>query len=240
MRNILSILVVLVLFFNLNCGQTGDDSSKEVTFENLIEAAPMATKLLFDNNYITVVEFDLKPGAELPAFTLGDFTLYSLSDGTISFLDDGEPAARELKNGDIFWYPGSRQMVENKGTVATRFFIVARKTTTLPEYVLEDLEQDVSQTAPEVAELLLDNDHIRVIEVKLEPGEEIKTHRGIARVVYSLNPYTIDYRTNEYDKDTTIQKTFEPGYTHWHESGSHSLVNIGETPMRDLIFEFKK
>jgi len=239
-RNILSALVVLVFIFNFNCGNTRDDASSEVAFENIIEAAPLAAKLLFNNNYVTVIEFDLKSGARLPTFTLGDFTLYSLSDCEIGYLDDSRAATKEFQSGDIFWHRAGRQVMGNKGTENARFFIVARKTTVLPEYVLEDLDRDVSQTAPKVAELLLDNDNIRVIEVNLRPGEEIKTHRGIARIVYSLNLYTINYTSDEYNFDSTVKKIFEPGYTHWHESASHSLVNIGETPLRELIFEFKK
>ncbi|MBN1211149.1 MAG: hypothetical protein JXA92_01100 [candidate division Zixibacteria bacterium] len=241
MRNILNALAALIFIFNLNCGNTKDDFANEVAFEKIIETAPLATRLLFNNNYVTVIEFDLKPGAKLPAFRLGDFTLYALSDCEIGYLDDNRVATKKLKSRDIFWNPEGRQMMENRGTDTARFFIVARKATALPEYVLEDLDRDVSQTNPEVTELLLDNDNIRVIEVNLQPGEEIRTHRGIARIIYSLNPYTINYTSDEYEnRDSTVRKTFEPGYTHWHESGSHSLVNIGETPLRELIFEFKK
>lgn len=240
MRNILSVLMILVIVFTLNCDRSRDKTATGIPFEDIITSAPLKTSLLFNNSYVTVVSFDLRPGARLPAFEVGDFTLYSLSNCEISCLDDNKPVTKELSEGSLFWSFGGHQEIENKGTDNARFFIVARKAAALPEYLLEDLDQDVSRTAPEVAKLLLDNDYIRVIEVNLQPGEEIKTHRGIARIIYSLNPYTIKYNTDEFKNDSSTQKTFEPGYTHWHESGSHSLVNIGETPMRDLIFEFKK
>jgi hypothetical protein len=239
-RKILSILLILIIVFNLNCGGSRDKTATGVPFEDIIASAPLEASLSFNNNYVTVVSCDLKPGTRLPAFEVGNFTLYSLSNCEISCLDGNRPVTKGLSEGSLFWSPGGHQEIENKGTDNARFFIVARKAVALPEYLLEDLEHDVSRTAPEVAKLLLDNDYIRVIEVNLQPGEEIKTHRGIARIIYSLNPYTIKYNTDEFKNDSSTQKTFEPGYTHWHESGSHSLVNIGETPMRDLIFEFKK
>ena len=49
---------------------------------------------------------------------------------------------KELSEGSLFWSPEGHQEIENKGTDNARFFIVARKAAVLPEYLLEDLEQE--------------------------------------------------------------------------------------------------
>ncbi|MFZ5979292.1 MAG: hypothetical protein ACOYVF_01545 [Candidatus Zixiibacteriota bacterium] len=208
------------------------------TVEEITAAHPDKVRILFENNYVVVLEYKLQPGDKIPLHQLGNRTIYALTGSEINFhLVQNDDIKKSAEN-DTYWQEAGVLSPENVSQAEARLLVVARTEALLPGFALEDLEQDVSQTSPEIAKLLLDNDYIRVIEVYLEPGEEIKTHRGISRVVYSLVPYKIDYVTEE--TDVSGQKTFEAGHTHWHQSGSHSLVNIGGTPMHDLIFEFKK
>ena len=239
MKRILSRIFLLVILIAITAGcQSGKVGADSKTIAEITAAYPDRVSILFDNNYVVVVEYRLNPGDKLPLHELGDRTIYALTPGAVKFNADQAGEAATLSEGDTFWQKAGPLAPENVGENETRLLVVARTEALLPEFAVEDLEQDVSQTAPEIATQLMDNDYVRVIEVNLEPGEEINTHRGIARVVYSLEPYTIDYVAE--DTAGSGQKTFEAGHTHWHQAGSHSLVNIGETAMHDLIFEFKK
>ena len=230
------IFLLMTLIIVTMSYQSCDSGADLKTVPEMTTAHPDNVSVLFENNYVVVLEYKLNPGDKLPKHELGNRAIYVLTECEIKFNIDKD--VTKTSEGDIYWQGKSTLAPENVGQVKARMVVVARKDALLPDFALEDLNQDVSQAAPDIATLLMDNDHIRVIEVNLEPGEEIKTHRGIARVVYSLKSYTINYVSEE--TDGAIQKTFEPGHTHWHQTGSHSLVNIGETAMQDLIFEFKK
>jgi len=239
MKSLLSriFLLMTLILVTMSC-QSGDIGADLKTIPKMVTAHPDNVSVLFENNYVVVLEYKLTPGDNLPKHELGNRAIYVLTKCEIKFNIDNNKDVTKSSDGDIYWQKENTLAPENVGQTDARMVVVARKDALLPNFALEDLDQDVSQTNPEIATLLLDNDYIRVIEVNLEPGEEIKTHRGIARVVYSLKPYTIDYLSEE--TDSMIQKTFEPGHTHWHQTGSHSLINIGETAMQDLVFEFKK
>ena len=57
-----------------------------------------------------------------------------------------------------------------------------------------------------------------------------------ARVVYSLNDYSIELQQDE-ESET---RSFRAGDVHFHEPGRHALTNAGSDPARFLVVEFKR
>ncbi len=91
--------------------------------------------------------------------------------------------------------------------------------------------------ASSATQLLLDNDDVRVSEVRLAAGDTLPRHPGLARVVYALGDYTISYTANSAEP---VVNTFTAGQAHWHDADEHLIVNTGATEARFLIVQFKR
>jgi beta-alanine degradation protein BauB len=86
------------------------------------------------------------------------------------------------------------------------------------------------------SKVLLDNDRVRVLELRLPPGEHEPMHSHPAYLVYVLAPATMRM-TNADGSSKTValaagQLSFSPPTTHAGE-------NVGETELHELIIELK-
>jgi quercetin dioxygenase-like cupin family protein len=81
-----------------------------------------------------------------------------------------------------------------------------------------------------------ENERVRVLELRLKPGEREKQHTHPQYVLYALT----DYRVRNTKADGTTQ-IFDrkAGDVFWGEPVTHSGENIGNTEVRALIVELK-
>jgi quercetin dioxygenase-like cupin family protein len=92
-------------------------------------------------------------------------------------------------------------------------------------------------SSPDNFELLLENDHVRVLQYTLLPGALDHWHTHPPRVGYVLSGAKIrvteaDGSTHDYDEKT--------GDTYWADfSPLHDTLNIGTTPYVALLVEVK-
>jgi hypothetical protein len=81
-----------------------------------------------------------------------------------------------------------------------------------------------------------ENDRVRVLELRLQPGQREKQHAHPQYVLYALT----DYRVRNTKADGTTQ-IFDrkSGDVFWGEPVTHSGENIGNTELRAVIVELK-
>ena len=81
-----------------------------------------------------------------------------------------------------------------------------------------------------------ENDRVRVLELRLKPGEREGMHTHPAYILYALT----DYRVRNTDADGTV-RSFDRkrGDLFWGEPVTHRGENVGETEVHALIFEVK-
>jgi len=81
-----------------------------------------------------------------------------------------------------------------------------------------------------------ENDRVRVLELRLQPGQREKQHTHPQYVLYALT----DYRVRNTNADGTIRVyDRKAGDVFWGEPITHSGENIGATEVRALIVELK-
>jgi quercetin dioxygenase-like cupin family protein len=80
------------------------------------------------------------------------------------------------------------------------------------------LAQDVTKVAggPETHKVILDNDQVRVLDVRIPPGQTVAMHSHPANVVY----YVTDYK---------VKVTFPDGKTAIREGNADTAVSSGPT-----------
>lgn len=96
---------------------------------------------------------------------------------------------------------------------------------------------DAVAAAPGLFKVLLENDHVRVLEYQLAPGEKDAPHTHPPKVSYILS----GGRLRIYP---AVGEPFEAdevaGEASWDDArGWHYVENIGDTPVRILLVEPK-
>ncbi len=96
---------------------------------------------------------------------------------------------------------------------------------------------DALQAAPNVYKLLMENDRVRVLDVRVKPGEKTKMHSHPDRVVYILS----DHRLKFTSADGQVKELeLKAGQVLWMEAGAHTTENTGKTEAHNLAVELKE
>jgi beta-alanine degradation protein BauB len=88
------------------------------------------------------------------------------------------------------------------------------------------------------AKVLLENERVRVREVKLEPGVKPGPHtHPYAHVGVILDPGTLQFNNPDGKSE---QVTFKSGSVGWRDAKvTHEVINISQSPMRIIEVEIK-
>ena len=227
----LTMLIIICFGIILFVGGCGQQQEKDTAIEQA------KATVQFENDYVKMVEFMLKPGAIIPLHKGEPRAVYALSDYKIKWTEGDQESEKEWRKGDVHWHDAIEHAVENIGDVDASYIAVIRKETALPDVGDYAMVQDASQLDSVHANSIFENEHVRIIEVKLAVGDSQPMHHSINRMIYSLTSYQIDYTS---DQMGTKNTKIESGDIHWHTADKHSVKNSGETVAHYLIFEFKQ
>lgn len=105
-------------------------------------------------------------------------------------------------------------------------------------------ELDALIAAPEHHRLALDNEHVRVFETRIEPGQTVPLHTHEHPAAYYFLSWSDFIRRDENDTVTLDSKalglTMEPGQSTWAVPiGPHTLENVGDQPLHLISVEVK-
>jgi beta-alanine degradation protein BauB len=100
-----------------------------------------------------------------------------------------------------------------------------------------DVFPDPTLVASDVYKLILENDRVRVFDVRFKPGQKAVMHGHPAHVIYVLDDYTLDLSL----PDGTHQDVpLKAGQTIFMEAGPHAAQNTGKTEGHALVVELKE
>jgi quercetin dioxygenase-like cupin family protein len=97
---------------------------------------------------------------------------------------------------------------------------------------------DVLKSAANAYKLLMENEKVRVLDVRLKPGEKAPMHNHPNNhVIYVMKDAKFrltfpDGKSSEFD--------LKAGKALWLEAGSHATENIGTSEGHNLVVELKK
>jgi hypothetical protein len=96
--------------------------------------------------------------------------------------------------------------------------------------------QDAVQTDGDKYKVLLENECVRVLEYRDEPGDKTQQHHHPAFVLYALSSFE---RTLTLPDGKVLRRQFKAGDIMWSEEQTHIGENVGKTPTHVLITELK-
>lgn len=100
----------------------------------------------------------------------------------------------------------------------------------MPE--LEEIKQTIQELKP-----LLENERVRLLDFKLQPGKKTAQHSHPDTAVYALNDQKLRFISPDDEKKVVELKL---GQAIWINAETHVVENIGKTEARSVVIELKK
>lgn len=211
-------------------GSTQVGPEPAAPIEDIAMARPSVTSVLFQNDYVRVLRFDLAPGEALPPHRGGRRVVYSLSDYELNWeADDESTGRRSWQAGDVHGHDTGVHSAQNSGETTASFLVFERLDGPLPVDA-----PDHTEGLPAGARRLFSGNDVEVLEVELAPGQAQQAHQGAWRVIYSLSDYSLEWREN----GELSRPSWRSGDVHWHGPGEHAASNSGDTMARWLVVAF--
>jgi len=95
---------------------------------------------------------------------------------------------------------------------------------------------DPTETDPDKYRVVFENDRVRVLEYRDEPGDRTSPHRHPDSVMYTLS--TFERRLIHGDRQRDVQ--LDAGRVVWVAAQEHSGENIGSTATHTIFVELKE
>ena len=99
------------------------------------------------------------------------------------------------------------------------------------------MAQDLAKLSPQDVKVLLENDRVRVLEVRHQPGVKEPMHSHPAYISYFLDATRVKVTLPD---GKTVEKDRKAGEVQFNEPVTHALENVGTTEQHVLVIELKK
>jgi hypothetical protein len=233
-------LYLLVLAVGFTACSSGNQDSTDTSAINTEEMSDQGIEpeKIFENEYARVFSVQLEPGESLSPHEGGPRLIYSLSDYSIDWVENGEQeGTKNWKQGDVHVHGEGMHAATNNGQTTAEWLAFVRKSDQLPDCEMQSQEEAMREVSEEQVKVLYEDDMFKIAEVRLSAGEEIPMHEGVNRVIYSMADYTLAYQ--EEGEDMT-QRTFKAGDVHWHDACNHSVSNPSDNSAHFLVVGYKE
>ena len=97
--------------------------------------------------------------------------------------------------------------------------------------------QNPAKLNPNSYKVLLENDRVRVLDVRLKPGDKSALHSHPGYVTYALTEAKIKITLADGKTELIDSK---PGKALWHDPVTHTVENVGPTESHILEIELKE
>ena len=98
-------------------------------------------------------------------------------------------------------------------------------------------KQDPVEVSPDIYKVPLENDRVRVLDIRMKPGEISPQHSHPAHVLYIFNDCKVKF---SYPDGESEELELEAGQAIWSDEVTHEPENIGSTEVHAVAVEFKE
>ena len=98
------------------------------------------------------------------------------------------------------------------------------------------MELDPTKTNPDHYTVIFENDRVRVLEYRDQPGEHTTPHGHPDSIMYTLSSFRRRLVSDDAQRDVDIAA----GTVNWLPAQTHHGENIGDTPTHVIFVELKE
>lgn len=114
---------------------------------------------------------------------------------------------------------------------------ITQDATVINQIKSDSLNIDIVKTSPNQARVLLENEHVRVVEYAVKPGEKDLWHTHPPRSSYVVSGGKVKVYTENAEPKISEVLT---GSSSWAGQGAkHYVENVGETDIKIILTEIK-
>ena len=96
---------------------------------------------------------------------------------------------------------------------------------------------DAVKVAPDSYKVVLENDAVRVLEVRIKQGTKSEMHSHPKSVAICINDQRLRFT---FPNDKTEDADLKRGQTVWLDGISHAVENVGTEDVSSVVVELKK
>lgn len=96
-------------------------------------------------------------------------------------------------------------------------------------------QDDPTTTDPELYKVVFENERVRVLEYRDQPGDVTKAHRHPDSVLITLSGFKRKLTMG----DRTVEVDATPHKVSWHPAQTHAGENVGTTNTHVMFIELK-
>ena len=187
------------------------------TAPEAVAADPDGHRIALENAYVRVLELRAEPGHRIPLHAHPPHAVAVLSGARIRLIRrDGSSELVDRKPGNVFWSEAEEHSME---VVAGSLHEIDTeiKGGVPPAFVPS--AKDVTEITPELARVVHEDSHVRVLDLRGEPRQQFPFHFHQARVTIRLG----SARMRFVEQNGTIRMSdFHPGEATWSDAVEHS------------------
>ena len=169
----------------------------------------------------------------MPLHSHPGYLTYFFNSGKARFTSpDGKSTEREIKANTAKWSEPEKHSVEFLSPDAFTLVVEVKK----PTGKKAPAGADPAKVAGNAYKVVLENDHVRLLEVRAKSGTKIPMHAHPAYVAYTVNDMKAEF-VDGTGKTRAVEE--KAGDTVWSEPETHS-VTTQSANARVLVIELKQ
>jgi quercetin dioxygenase-like cupin family protein len=203
------------------------------------EVSPDVYRVLLDNDDVKVLEVTFEPGQSDNMHDHYPVTFHLLQGGKAQVtLPDGTVNEREIPTG----FTGHntekvRHQVKNIGENTIKILLVERKNTQRASEAEATLILP-EEVSPDVYQVILENDDVKVLDVTFAPGQGDNIHEHGVITYYGIKGGKLQ---NTLPDGTVKEMEVPDGFVgHGNTIVKHQMENVGDDTVKVIIVEHKK
>jgi beta-alanine degradation protein BauB len=201
--------------------------------QDMVAVAPSLCKVRLDNEWVRVVEVRGNSGDKMPMHSHPGSLTYFFHSGKARFTDsNGQPTERETKANTAKWSDPEKHAVDFLSPDAFTLVVEVKK----PTGKKTPPGADPTKVAADAYKVVLENEHIRVLEMQAKEGTKIPMHSHPAYVAYDVTTVKAKF-TDASGKSE--ESNGAAGDVVWREPEAHA-VTIESAGARVLVVELKR
>ena len=201
--------------------------------QDMVSVAPNLCKVRLDNEWVRVTEVRGKAGDKMPLHSHPAYLTYFFTSGKARFTSaDGKSAERDNKKNTALWHEAEKHSVEFVSPESFTLVVEIKK----PTGKKAPAGADPAKVAAHAYKVILENDQVRLLEVRAKRGTKIPMHVHPAYVSYAVDDMKAEFVDSAGKSQQADEKA---GDTVWHEPESHA-VTTHSGDARVLVVELKQ
>ena len=113
-----------------------------------------------------------------------------------------------------------------------RTLLIAATLAMAPAYAADPVQTDSDKY-----HVVVENEHVRVLEYRDLPGQKTHEHAHPAFVLYAVSPFKRNIRL---PNGKVMTREFKAGQVMWSDAQTHIGENVGETETHVIMVELKQ